>query len=292
MNSLLELNDIQSGVLRPRPAPYVATYIALRIDDRLAGRELMSRVSQVVTSAANPNSPLADTWVSVAVTYQGLKALGVAPLARIVHMTVIGHDPVIMLEAPIPATKRALEKAGHANRLALHGEAAGLNLREVENLVDEIHHSLGLALRLVEQVGVERVELRPLLRQHEFERSLDTRERPAQVVDDLRREIRLRLFGLPLLGDVLEGESHGLPAILADVHDAVDAIDAAAVLHVDRPVGALHEESLQPASFAGHRAFTRCGAMSFLPTMIRFWIEYSANATPLRSKILVMMAGW
>ena len=30
-----------------------------------------------VTSAANPESPLADTWVSVALTYQGLKALGV-----------------------------------------------------------------------------------------------------------------------------------------------------------------------------------------------------------------------
>src|SRR5687768_16648161 len=74
---MLELEDIQSGVLRPRPAPYVATYIALRIDDRNAGRELMGRVSNVVTSAANPNSPLADTWVSVAVTYQGLKALGV-----------------------------------------------------------------------------------------------------------------------------------------------------------------------------------------------------------------------
>ena len=79
MTSLLELDDIQSGVLRPRPAPYVATYIALRIDDRTAGRELMDRVSKVVTSAANPNSPLADTWVSVAVTYQGLKALGVPP---------------------------------------------------------------------------------------------------------------------------------------------------------------------------------------------------------------------
>jgi len=77
VTSLLELDDIQSGVLRPRPAPYVATYIALRIDDRGAGRELMNRVSKVVTSAANPNSPLADTWVSVAVTYQGLKALGV-----------------------------------------------------------------------------------------------------------------------------------------------------------------------------------------------------------------------
>ena len=73
----LELDDIQSGVLRPRPAPYVATYIAFRIDDRNAGRELMRRVSRVVTSAANPNSPLADTSVSVALTYQGLKALGV-----------------------------------------------------------------------------------------------------------------------------------------------------------------------------------------------------------------------
>jgi Dyp-type peroxidase family len=73
----LELDDIQSGVLRPRPTPYVATYIAFRIDDRNAGRELMHRASQVVTSAANPSSPLADTWVSVALTFKGLKALGV-----------------------------------------------------------------------------------------------------------------------------------------------------------------------------------------------------------------------
>lgn len=73
----LELNDIQSGVLRPRPTPYVATYIAIRIDDRMAGRELMDKVSKVVTSAAHPSSPLADTWVSVALTCEGLKALGV-----------------------------------------------------------------------------------------------------------------------------------------------------------------------------------------------------------------------
>ena len=74
---MLELDDIQSGVLRPRPTPYVATYIALRIDDRQAGRALMQRISNAVTSAANPESPLADTWVSAALTYQGLKALGV-----------------------------------------------------------------------------------------------------------------------------------------------------------------------------------------------------------------------
>jgi Dyp-type peroxidase family len=73
----LELDDIQSGVLRPRPAPYVATYIALRIDDLKAGQQLMQNVAKVVTSAANPSSPTADTWVSAALTYQGLKALGV-----------------------------------------------------------------------------------------------------------------------------------------------------------------------------------------------------------------------
>jgi acetyl-CoA C-acetyltransferase len=46
------------------------------------------------------------------VSEKGLKALGVKPLARIHHMSVIGHDPVIMLEAPIPATQAALKKAG------------------------------------------------------------------------------------------------------------------------------------------------------------------------------------
>ena len=47
-NTQLELDDIQSGVLRPRPTPYAATYIAFRIDDRNAGRDLMRRVSEVV----------------------------------------------------------------------------------------------------------------------------------------------------------------------------------------------------------------------------------------------------
>jgi len=43
---------------------------------------------------------------------RGLKSLGVEPLARVHQMTVIGHDPVIMLEAPLPATQLALKKAG------------------------------------------------------------------------------------------------------------------------------------------------------------------------------------
>ena len=43
---------------------------------------------------------------------RAVKSLGAAPLARIHHLSVLGHDPVIMLEAPIPATALALRKAG------------------------------------------------------------------------------------------------------------------------------------------------------------------------------------
>ena len=74
---MLELDDIQSGVLRPRPTPYEAAYLVVRIDDRHAGRELMRRASDVVASAQSPVSPAGDAWVNVALTFQGLKALGV-----------------------------------------------------------------------------------------------------------------------------------------------------------------------------------------------------------------------
>jgi Dyp-type peroxidase family len=73
----LELHDIQRGVLSPRPTPYAATYVLLRIDDPAHGREFMRRASAVVTSAADSVTPLGETWVSVAVTYHGLRALGV-----------------------------------------------------------------------------------------------------------------------------------------------------------------------------------------------------------------------
>ena len=46
------------------------------------------------------------------VSERALKQMGVAPLARIHHMSVLGHDPVVMLEAPLPATMAALKKAG------------------------------------------------------------------------------------------------------------------------------------------------------------------------------------
>jgi Dyp-type peroxidase family len=73
----LELGDIQSGVLRARPSPYAATYILLRVDDAGAGRKLMQRLSEVVTPMAEDRSRAEGAWISVALTYRGLAALGV-----------------------------------------------------------------------------------------------------------------------------------------------------------------------------------------------------------------------
>jgi acetyl-CoA C-acetyltransferase len=65
-----------------------------------------------VVSAANSSQICDGASGVMVVNERGLKALGVQPLARIHQMTVIGHDPVIMLEAPLPATLQALRKAG------------------------------------------------------------------------------------------------------------------------------------------------------------------------------------
>jgi Dyp-type peroxidase family len=73
----LELEDIQSGIIRARPSPYAAAYLMFRIDDGKAGRELMRRAGSVVASAADPRSPVGDAWATVALTFQGLRALGV-----------------------------------------------------------------------------------------------------------------------------------------------------------------------------------------------------------------------
>mmetsp|Transcript_369 Transcript_369/g.532 ORF Transcript_369/g.532 Transcript_369/m.532 type:complete len:416 (-) Transcript_369:86-1333(-) len=42
----------------------------------------------------------------------GLKKLGIKPRAKITALAVVGSDPVIMLEGPVPATGAALSKAG------------------------------------------------------------------------------------------------------------------------------------------------------------------------------------
>jgi len=85
----------------------------IRFDASLEGIRGVKLLVEGGRITAATSSQICDGASGVMIVNEkGLKALGVAPLARIHHMTVIGHDPVIMLEAPIPATQRALRKAG------------------------------------------------------------------------------------------------------------------------------------------------------------------------------------
>jgi acetyl-CoA C-acetyltransferase len=85
----------------------------IRFDASLAAIKGVKLLQEGGSITAATSSQICDGASGVMVVNErGLKALGIAPLARIHAMTVLGHDPVIMLEAPIPATLRALKKAG------------------------------------------------------------------------------------------------------------------------------------------------------------------------------------
>ncbi len=85
----------------------------IRFDATLEGIRAVRLISETGRLTAATSSQICDGASGVmVVSERGLKALGVAPLARIHHMSVLGEDPVIMLEAPINATRRALAKAG------------------------------------------------------------------------------------------------------------------------------------------------------------------------------------
>lgn len=75
-NTLLELGDIQAAALMPRPHPYAGAYLALRIDDRRSGRELLRRLIPLLDPAArfDPGRPVS---LGVGLTFAGLEALGV-----------------------------------------------------------------------------------------------------------------------------------------------------------------------------------------------------------------------
>jgi Dyp-type peroxidase family len=73
----LEIDDIQSGALHPRPVPYVGRFLLLRVDDRHAGRTLLRRMLPAVGGGLPSAEANQDAWMAVAFTYQGLLALGV-----------------------------------------------------------------------------------------------------------------------------------------------------------------------------------------------------------------------
>jgi acetyl-CoA C-acetyltransferase len=65
-----------------------------------------------VLSAANASQICDGASGVLVVSEQALKTHCLTPLARIHNMTVTGGDPVIMLEEPIPATRKALQRSG------------------------------------------------------------------------------------------------------------------------------------------------------------------------------------
>ena len=78
--------------------------------DGIKGVKLIAENGRLTAASA---SQICDGASGVVVVNErGLKSLGVKPLARIHHMTMIGGDPVIMLDAPLYATERALKKTG------------------------------------------------------------------------------------------------------------------------------------------------------------------------------------
>ena len=85
----------------------------IRFEATLEGIKGVKLLQEGGMITAATSSQICDGASGVMVVNEkGLKALGVKPLARIHHMYVMGHDPVIMLEAPVPATNKALERAG------------------------------------------------------------------------------------------------------------------------------------------------------------------------------------
>jgi acetyl-CoA C-acetyltransferase len=65
-----------------------------------------------VISAANASQICDGASGVLVVSERALKQYGLTPIARIVNLTVTAGDPVIMLEEPIPATRKALARAG------------------------------------------------------------------------------------------------------------------------------------------------------------------------------------
>ncbi|WP_334162917.1 acetyl-CoA C-acetyltransferase [Phenylobacterium sp.] len=85
----------------------------IRYDASLEGMRGVKLLKEGGRITAATSSQICDGASGVmVVSEKALKEHNLTPMARIHHLSVLGHDPVIMLEAPLPATERALKRAG------------------------------------------------------------------------------------------------------------------------------------------------------------------------------------
>lgn len=78
--------------------------------EKMAGLAPLADGSRLTAAVASQISDGASA--TLVVSERALKEYGLTPRARIHHLSVRGDDPVMMLSAPIPATKYALGKTG------------------------------------------------------------------------------------------------------------------------------------------------------------------------------------
>jgi acetyl-CoA acetyltransferase family protein len=118
------------------------------------------------TITAGNSSQISDGAAAVLVTSEEAAArLGLTPRARIVAMSVVGDDPVLMLTAPIPATARVLERAGltlgQVDRVEINEAFASVVLawaREVQPDMDRVNVNGG-AIALGHPLGASGARL-------------------------------------------------------------------------------------------------------------------------------------
>lgn len=85
----------------------------VRFDASLDGMAAVKTITEGGSITAANASQMTDGASGVLVASEAaVKRFNLTPLARVVNLTVTGGDPVIMLEEPIPATRKALARAG------------------------------------------------------------------------------------------------------------------------------------------------------------------------------------
>ena len=69
-----------------------------------------------VITAGNSSGIVDGAAAVLVASERKVKELKLKPRARIVEQVIVGSEPVIMLTGPIPATQKALKRAGHEDR--------------------------------------------------------------------------------------------------------------------------------------------------------------------------------
>jgi acetyl-CoA acetyltransferase family protein len=101
------------------PIP-VAPQETMTMDEGIRFEPNLAKISQLppafkpdgVVTAANASQISDGAAAVLLMAADKAKELGLRPRARIAARVVVGSDPVLMLDGPIPATRRALERAG------------------------------------------------------------------------------------------------------------------------------------------------------------------------------------